>query len=184
MGIAFKPPWWVPNALTLLRLVIAGCFPFAEPAWRLSLVLIAGMSDWADGAIARRYKLTSWVGSLMDGVADKAVTLSVLATFAHEGMLTWWQLGLLLTRDVTVGVIAGYTALRRGWSRFRAMTARWPGKATTFVVFAYMGALLVFPAYSAWLLWPSIGLSMAAGVDYLLVFARARAGARVSVRVV
>ena len=173
VGQSLRPPRWLPNALTLLRLVIAGYFPFAPASWRLPLVLVAGASDWADGVIARRFKLTSWVGSLLDGVADKAVTLSVLATFAHEGVMAWWHLGLILTRDVTVGVIAAYTALRREWAQFKSMTARWPGKLTTAGVFVLMGLLLVTPAYAPWALWPTIAMSVIAGVDYLFVFSRA-----------
>ena len=178
VGTPFRPPWWVPNALTLLRLAIAGYFPFAAAGWRLPLVLVAATSDWADGAIARRFKLTSWVGSLMDGIADKAVTLSVLATFAHEGVMAWWHLGLVLTRDVTVGVIAAYTALRREWAQFKSMTARWPGKLTTAGVFVLMGVLLVAPAYAPWALWPTIALSVIAGIDYFMQFRRANRALR------
>lgn len=162
----------VPNLLTVARLIIAGVFPFLPPPWRLPVVLFAAASDWADGFIARRFGLASFTGALLDGIADKAVTLSVLATFAHEGLLAWWQLALILTRDFTVGLIAAYTALRREWPQFKKMVARWPGKLTTFAVFAYMAALLVAPDHSAWLLWPTIALSVAAAVDYAAVFTR------------
>lgn len=160
----------IPNILTVLRLIIAAAFPFLAPSWRLPTVLLAAGSDWADGFIARRYGLTSWIGALLDGIADKAVTLSVLVTFMHEGLLEWWQLVLILTRDVTVGLIAAYTALRRRWPAFKKMVARWPGKLTTFAVFAYMAALLVLPQHSEWLLWPAIGLSVIAAMDYAIVF--------------
>ena len=173
-----KAPGWirqVPNALSGLRLALAIAFPFLTPAWRLPAVLASGATDWLDGMIARRYGVQSPLGGLLDAVADKAFVLSVLLTFASAGLLTWWQVPLVLVRDMAVLVAVLYFALRRDWAAFGGMPARWWGKITTSLTFAFFVAVLV-PALEGWrlflfLLVAAAGLMAAA--DYLMRFQRA-----------
>ncbi|HHY49408.1 MAG TPA: threonylcarbamoyl-AMP synthase, partial [Alphaproteobacteria bacterium] len=61
-----------------LRLGAAAAFPFVPDAWRLPLVLFAGLSDFADGLIARRYGATSFLGGVLDVAGDKLFTLSAV----------------------------------------------------------------------------------------------------------
>lgn len=160
----------VPSTLTMLRIAAAAAFPFAPEEARIPLVGFAAASDVLDGWIARRFGLTTWVGALLDGVADKALTIAVLLTFTLEGTLAGWALGLVMCRDVAVAAIAVHLAWHRAWPEFTRMSARMPGKVTTVAVFALMAALLLAPAY-AWLaLWPAIVLSVLAAVDYVLIF--------------
>jgi phosphatidylglycerophosphate synthase len=167
-----RPYRWatlIPNTLTILRIAIAAIFPFAAPVWRIPLVLVAGVSDSLDGWIARRFRLTSWVGALLDGIADKALTLSVLLTFTLEGSLAWWQLVLVMTRDVAVTAIAVYLAWNRAWPEFTRMSARMPGKVTTVAIYLLMAALLLAPGYAWIAVWPTAILSVLAAVDYVLI---------------
>lgn len=168
-----RPRAWaraIPNALTLLRIAVAAWFPFSPVAWRIGLVLVAAASDFFDGWIARRYSLGSRLGALLDGIADKAISLSVLLTFTLEGTLAWWQLVLVMTRDIAVIAIAAHLAWHRAWPEFSRMSARVPGKVTTFVLFAFMLALLLAPRYVWIAFWPTAVLSVLAAVDYILIF--------------
>jgi phosphatidylglycerophosphate synthase len=160
----------IPNALTLLRIAAAVAFPFAPVEARIPLVLFAALSDFLDGWIARRYALTSWVGALLDGIADKALTLAVLFTFTLEGTLTLWQLLLVMTRDVAVVAIAIHLAWHRAWPEFTRMSARMPGKVTTVAVFLLMAVLLLAPGLTWLAVWPAIILSVLAAIDYVLIF--------------
>lgn len=160
----------VPNFLTVVRLGIAAAFPFAPGAWRAPLLVLGAGTDFLDGWIARRFGLTSWVGALLDGIADKAFTITVLATFAFEGRLSWWALALVMTRDLAVAGIAAYLAWCRAWPEFTRMAARQPGKVTTVFVYLLMLVLLLAPAHAGWVLWPAILCSILAAVDYLLLF--------------
>lgn len=159
----------IPTALTLLRLAAAAYFPFAPESWRIGLVLFAAGSDFVDGWLARKWGVTTWYGAVLDGVADKAITLAVLATFTAEGVLAWWQLVLVMSRDIAVAAIAGYLASYRAWAEVTRVTAREPGKVTTLFVYALMAVLLVAPDYSAWVLWPACVMSILAAIDYVLV---------------
>ena len=102
-----------PNALSILRLGLAGIFPLLEPRWWLAVVLLAGASDWLDGYLARRWRLTSWLGGILDGLADKLFVFSVLLTLANHGDLPAWWIPVLLARDISVaggmaiGVVRG-----------------------------------------------------------------------------
>lgn len=153
----------------MLRLACAAVFPFVDPSWRIGIVLFAAGSDFLDGWIARRYSATTWQGALLDGIADKAITLSVLLTFTLPGDLAWWQLALVMTRDLAVLAIAVYMASFSAWSEFTRIAAREPGKVTTVFVYALMAMLLVFPEYAAWVLWPTCIMSILAAIDYVLV---------------
>ena len=170
-----KAPGWirqVPNALSGLRLILAIAFPFLAPTGRLPVVLASGTTDWLDGLIARRYGVQSMFGGLLDAVADKAFVVSVLLTLASAGILGWWQVPLLLVRDAVVLITALFFALRRDWAAFGGMPARWSGKVTTILTFAFFVAVLV-PDLEDVQLPLFLGVaaaSLAAGVDYLTRF--------------
>lgn len=163
----------VPNALTVARLVIALAFPFLGPGVRLPALVVAAISDALDGFIARRYGLMSWTGALLDAVADKLLAVMVLATFTYEGLVLWWQLPLLLARDLAVAVIYAFITVKRQWVAFRRVKARLAGKATTVLLFSLVIAILVWPEAATWLLWPTVAVSIAAAADYFVVFMRA-----------
>src|SRR5688572_5089393 len=68
----------IPNVLSSMRLALAVAFPLLPIEWRLPAMIVGGLSDWIDGLIARRYKAATSTGALLDAIADKAFTLSVL----------------------------------------------------------------------------------------------------------
>jgi cardiolipin synthase len=159
----------LPNALSFLRLGCAAAFPFVPRSWWLELVVVAGVSDWLDGYIARRFHAESWLGGLLDGISDKAVVVTVLVTLCLRGMLAWWQLPFLLLRDLSVGTGVLVSVLRRDREAFQHMDSRTFGKLTTAAIFVFLVVLLLCPhtttahglLYAA-----SAILSAIAGVDY------------------
>lgn len=177
--MAPRPPHaWihpVPNILSGMRLALAGVFPFLHPWARPWTLAVAGLSDLLDGWIARRFHATSWVGGVLDAIADKAFVMSALGTRVIEGDLAWSLALLLLTRDVAVLVAAAHGALTRRWYAFRHMPSRLFGKLTT---------ALLFPLFVAWYGWPhatgvhdvlflaAAGSSVLAAADYGRLFLR------------
>jgi phosphatidylglycerophosphate synthase len=133
----------VPNVLTFLRLALAGVLPFVPQSWWLPVILGAGVSDALDGWIARRFRATSELGRLLDGVADKAITLSAVLTLTLAGTMRPWQGPLVLTRDIVVAALAVGLAARHAWSGFRHMRVRWAGKLTTLLAFGWLATLLL-----------------------------------------
>lgn len=163
----------VPNTLTGLRLGLTIAFPFVDARWWPIVIVLAAASDFIDGFIARRFDLTSWIGGLLDAAADKAFTLTVLLTYTLTGALLWWQLALLLLRDITVLLIAAYAALLREWGAFQRMASRLPGKITTALLFVLLLVIAMWPDERAAILitlYAASFWSLVAAVDYFVQF--------------
>ncbi len=93
----------LPNLITLLRLLMV---PFisvllAERAYGLGLAvyLAAAISDGVDGFLARRFKVTSRIGALLDPVADKMIVISAAFVLAWHALLPLWLAVPLIARD-------------------------------------------------------------------------------------
>ena len=167
----------IPNVLSALRLALAAAFAWVAPPFRPYAVAGAGVSDWLDGFIARRFHAASWIGGVLDAVADKALVVSVLATFVREGTLAPWQAGVLLLRDASVLAAASYFVLKREWSAFTNMPSRPLGRVTTAVLFLLFLAITALPDLRwlhATLLFLAIVASGLAAFDYGQAFLRAR----------
>ncbi|SPF77491.1 CDP-diacylglycerol--glycerol-3-phosphate 3-phosphatidyltransferase [Pseudoprimorskyibacter insulae] len=105
--------WTVPNILTVLRLLaapgIAAAFlllmrPYAD--WvALILFLLASVTDWFDGYLARAWNQTTKLGTMLDPIADKAMVVIALAVLIGLSSLSPWLLfpaTLILFREVFV----------------------------------------------------------------------------------
>lgn len=88
-GLAF-----LPNFLSLSRIALAPIvfwFLISEKLVLASvLFLIAGLSDWADGWLARRFSWQSRLGKLLDPVADKLLIFLTGLGLSLAGKLPWW----------------------------------------------------------------------------------------------
>lgn len=81
----------IPNILTFSRLIIAPAIGYTivhdAHAWALGLFVYAGISDLLDGWIARRWKLQTVVGSIVDPMADKILMTVLTVSLATQGSL-------------------------------------------------------------------------------------------------
>ena len=105
--------WNLPNLLTLLRLVAAPGVPlmflfisrpFADFA-ALALFVLAAVTDWIDGHLARSWQQESRFGAAMDPIADKAmVVIALVVITGYSGMNPWLILPatVILFREVFV----------------------------------------------------------------------------------
>ena len=169
----------LPSVLSSLRIVLAVGFVFL-PAWRLGAVLGAAATDLVDGYLARRFRVTSWQGGLLDAIADKLFTLTVLAVLTVNELLWPWQVLVLLLRDITVSLLAAYIAIIGEWQSFKKMPSRFFGRATTAAMFAvFLGALCFEDHWLAIAIFAlGAALSISASLDYVLLFARGLRGLR------
>lgn len=105
--------WTIPNTLTVLRLLAAPGVPvmflyFARP-WAdwlaLALFVLASVTDWFDGYLARAWKQESRFGAMLDPIADKAmVVIALVVITGYSGMNPWLILPVtvILFREVFV----------------------------------------------------------------------------------
>lgn len=101
--------WTVPNALSALRLLGVPLFlwlalgPQAD-GWAVVVLMVAGFTDYLDGKIARRFNVTSRLGTLLDPAADRLYILATLVALTIRGIVPWWLAALIVARDVVLGV--------------------------------------------------------------------------------
>jgi len=165
-----------PNLISLSRLAMAGVFLGVRDAdWRLALVLTAMASDVLDGVIARISNTTSRFGALIDPIADRVFMLVAFVAVTVDGLISPWQLGLLMLRDVMT-VIGWFVARNVSWLRDITFQARWPGKGVTVLQFVTLLAALQAPRVVAGLALACGILAAVATTDYTLMLWVNRAG--------
>lgn len=81
----------LPNFLTVTRLIAAPVTAYLvvhdQHAWALALFAYAGITDLVDGWLARKWKLQTVAGSVIDPAADKALMIILTATLAVKGAI-------------------------------------------------------------------------------------------------
>lgn len=161
---------FIPNTLSILRLILAFLFPFS-PKWLWSwLILYSACSDVLDGWIARRWQLQSWLGGMIDAVADKLFILAAMLTVAGSGKFSLWWAPPLLARDIVVVITAAYAAFIGSWESFHKMDARWSGKLATAGQFLMLLVVVLFKGRFSAILWIASFISAAAACDYGWLF--------------
>jgi cardiolipin synthase (CMP-forming) len=103
----------LPNFLTLLRIIAIPAFLILLSNHRyaagLVLFMAAGITDTADGVIARLTDTKSELGATMDPLADKLLLISSFVVLTWLGALPAWLLILVLSRDVVI--LSGYLVI-------------------------------------------------------------------------
>ena len=149
----------VPNAITLVRIVLIGVFGLllvqGHDAWAITTLAVAGASDFLDGFLARRLNQTSSWGAVLDPAADRILTVVVVVGLAWRDIIPWWLVAVLLTRDVMVGLSLLWLRSRKG--QLPAVT--FVGKSATFGL--YFALPLAYLSFDRWELWHTIALVLA-----------------------
>lgn len=111
--------WNIPNALTLLRIALIPVFvvifylpvPWARPMCALVFTL-AGLTDWLDGWLARRWGQTSPLGAFLDPVADKLMVAVALVLLVQAEPSVWLALpaAVIIGREITVSALREWMA--------------------------------------------------------------------------
>jgi CDP-diacylglycerol--glycerol-3-phosphate 3-phosphatidyltransferase/cardiolipin synthase len=155
--------------ISFLRLPLAASFPFVcHSVWGSLVVLgMAAVTDVLDGWVARRFKLATPTGAVVDGVADKAFVAVVLGTLIVTGIMPWTHVLLLGARELGELPLLGFLALsHEARSRKVEDRANLFGKAATVLQFAaIVGAILRSPA-RATLVYATVIVGAAAAVSY------------------
>ncbi|BBX16470.1 CDP-diacylglycerol--glycerol-3-phosphate 3-phosphatidyltransferase [Mycolicibacterium duvalii] len=145
----------VPNVLSVIRLVLVPVFLYlllvaggpAANAWAVAILMFSGVSDWADGKIARLFdNQSSRLGELLDPAVDRIYMVTVPVAMALAGLLPWWLVGVLLGRDL---VLAATLPLlrRRGLT---ALPVTYIGKAATFALMSGLPLVLLGQYDALW----------------------------------
>jgi CDP-diacylglycerol---glycerol-3-phosphate 3-phosphatidyltransferase len=162
----------IPNALTVLRLALIPVFvavlvPADEGQSLAAAVVfgVAGVSDYLDGWLARRWSVQSSFGRVADPLADRLMidAAVILLVLVHD-RLPWVALALIIGRDVLL--VVGYKlVMPSGYE----LTVNFFGKAATWVLYCALVFVLLTDAdanWPLWLFWAGLGLALVAGLQY------------------
>jgi cardiolipin synthase (CMP-forming) len=103
------------------------------------LLVVAGVSDAADGFIAKRFDLRTELGAYLDPLADKALLVAIYIAFGLAGKLPVWLVLLVVARDILI--VVGVILIQRRHPTFRARPLV-IGKINTFAQILLAGGAL------------------------------------------
>ena len=133
----------IPNSLTLGRIVLVPLIVWLiithEMTAAFLMFLLAGLSDAADGFLAKRYGWRSELGAYLDPIADKALLVSIYVTLGFASHLPVWLVIAVVSRDI---LIVGAVVLSWMLSRPLIMQPLLISKANTFAQIVLAGMVL------------------------------------------
>ena len=143
----------LPNKLTVSRFGFTAAFliaffteriPYNE-TWALVFFCLGGITDFLDGEIARRRKLITNFGILMDPLADKILVCSAFIAFVEFQLVEAWMVVVIVGRELAI------TGLRLlAASKNQVLAAEGLGKHKTISQITAIISILVLLAYPQW----------------------------------
>ena len=132
----------------------------------LAIFIVASLTDFVDGYIARHYNQVTDFGKFLDPLADKLLTLAAMCIYCQWGIFPAWALMIVLTREFAVTGLR-LVAVGNG----TVIAAGWSGKVKTASTMIGLCVLMAFPAVG-WLSWTVIGIivftTVYSGVEYFI----------------
>jgi CDP-diacylglycerol--glycerol-3-phosphate 3-phosphatidyltransferase len=131
----------LPNQLTVLRIVLSPLFLYfflSDVIWMkqisVAIYIIAALSDWYDGWLARKFNyITSW-GKFWDPLADKILTSVAFIGFAVVDLIPWWMVIVIVGRDVIITLLRVFADMKN-YTFTTSYYAKW--KTMLQMVFLY-----------------------------------------------
>jgi CDP-diacylglycerol--glycerol-3-phosphate 3-phosphatidyltransferase len=132
----------------------------------LGVFILASITDFVDGYIARKYNQVSDFGKFLDPLADKLLTIAALSMFCEWGQVPAWALMIILTREFAVTGLR-LVAVGKG----TVIAAGWSGKVKTAASMIGLCFLMAFPTVF-WLCWTVVGIILVttiySGIEYFV----------------
>ncbi|MBR5528904.1 MAG: CDP-diacylglycerol--glycerol-3-phosphate 3-phosphatidyltransferase [Oscillospiraceae bacterium] len=132
----------------------------------LGVFIVASITDYVDGYIARKYNQVSDFGKFLDPLADKLLTIAAMTMFCEWGSFPAWALMIVLTREFAVTGLR-LVAVGKG----KVIAAGWSGKVKTASTMIGLCALMAFPIAPV-LAWIVMGVivvtTVYSGVEYFI----------------
>jgi cardiolipin synthase len=164
----------LPNLLTAARLLAVPYILYLLWMGNYQTALIwfsiAGITDVLDGFLARRLRVTSKMGALLDPIADKVMLSGSFLTLGLKGIIPIWLTALVLGRDV---MILGFAIVALSRKTRREFPPSVWGKASTAAQIAYVLFVMGYEsgisplAVMTALGWLAAALTAWSGIDYL-----------------
>ncbi|MBI4887892.1 MAG: CDP-diacylglycerol--glycerol-3-phosphate 3-phosphatidyltransferase [Acidobacteria bacterium] len=172
----------LPNTLTLVRIVLVPLLVVAlltefeghrilglpKEMVAAGIFGVASITDWLDGYLARRRRQVTWLGQMLDPIADKLLTSAAFISLVQLGLAPAWMVAIIIGREFAV------TGLRSlAHSRGFTIAASRLGKlkmalqvAAILVLIVGSGPMPVLAPLGAAMLWVVLAAAVVSAVDY------------------
>jgi len=173
----------VPNILAFIRILLAflmylflvnrDLFEGIHPSWldyfAALIFVIASVTDFFDGYIARNFDASSKLGEILDPLADKMLTLGAFLGLLYLHRANAWAIYLIMVREFFI------TALRIAMvQEGLSVKASMAGKVKTVSQMGAIGFLLMNWPCGECLLWIAVFLTLYSGFEYIKVYVKAQ----------
>ena len=132
---------FIPLFMALMYL--SGGMPNGWMWASLGVFILASMTDYVDGQIARKYNQVSDFGKFLDPLADKLLTIAAMVMFCQWDSFAAWALMIVLTREFAVTGLR-LVAVGKG----KVIAAGWSGKVKTASTMIGLCVMMAFPTVS------------------------------------
>ena len=137
----------VPNLLSFFRLGLVPIFLWfvivGWDAWALLVLIVASVTDFFDGFLARRLHQVSRLGQLLDPAADRLYIFAALIGLAWRELLPWWLVAAIIARDVML-LVLGIVLANHGHG---PLPVHHLGKIATFALLVALPVLMLGEAF-------------------------------------
>jgi cardiolipin synthase (CMP-forming) len=164
----------IPNSLTILRILLIPCYigllVYGKFDQALIVLLVAGLTDALDGAIARMKNQYTRLGAVLDPLADKMLLISGFITLSMIHLVPLWVTILVVSRDV---ILMLGTAVAHFTDSRVDITPTFLGKGTTFLQLSYVVMVIFLTsrridlAVMLPLLFGMVAFTLLSGLHYL-----------------
>ncbi|HIY56902.1 MAG TPA: CDP-alcohol phosphatidyltransferase family protein [Candidatus Tetragenococcus pullicola] len=146
----WKEEWKsIPNLLSIFRLLLVPIYLYLtlgadnkqDIYWAAGILIVSGLTDFADGQIARRFDQITNLGKFLDPVADKITQLALLISVAYHNSSIIWLVVLFVIKELFM-LVAGAIGLKK---KVYLQGAQWFGKVSTAIIYITIPILLIFP---------------------------------------
>lgn len=149
----------IPNALTIIRFLLIPFILFYIFTGNYILAFIvftlSGITDIADGCIARKYNLISNFGKLMDPLADKLTQIATLTSLVVVDIIPLWILVIVLSKEFIM--ICGASFL---YGKDVVVYSKWYGKLSTVLLYVAIVFSLLTKQFNLTGIWSNIDLAL------------------------
>jgi len=173
----------LPNILAFIRILMAplmylflverdwGIFEGIHPSWldysAALLFVVASITDFFDGYIARKWDQMTKVGAILDPLADKMLTLAAFLGLMYIDRANPWAIYIIMTREFFVTGLR-VAAIGEGIS----VAASFSGKLKTVAQMFAIGFLIMNWQGGELLLWAAVLITLYSGFEYILGYAK------------
>lgn len=161
-----------PNKLTVMRMGLVPFFILAfyfemsqkSEAFIISTVIfvIASITDFFDGYIARKYNLISDFGKFMDPLADKILVAAAMICLVQSGRMEAWMAVLIISREYAISILRAIAA-----TSGKVIAASGGGKIKTVSQIAAIIMLLLNLPYAQYIMIIAVIATFYSGLEYI-----------------